>query len=259
MTEFKDYAEKYSHIRMERRDGILEITFHSDGKTLVWGGGPHGQFGPAFHDIAQDRENKLVIMTGTGDAFIEEINAEILGERLPKSKITPTTWDHIYSDAKRLLMNLLDIEVPVIAAVNGPVNIHAEIAVLSDIVLAADHAAFADAPHFPNGLVPGDGVHVIWPYLLGRNRGRYFLLTGQKLADVTVPLVTGLGFTVGWLIALRFALRFFWVSPLIPWLSCALTIFICVLAAKRLLNLERQVDRNTSSTFVQGVVEAVPE
>ena len=86
MTEFKDYAEKYSHIRMERRDGILEITFHSDGKTLVWGGGPHGQFGPAFHDIAQDRENKLVIMTGTGDAFIEEINAEILGERLPEKQ-----------------------------------------------------------------------------------------------------------------------------------------------------------------------------
>jgi enoyl-CoA hydratase/carnithine racemase len=182
MREFKDYAEKYSHIRMDRQDGVLEITFHSNGKTLVWGGGPHGQLGPAFHDIAQDRENKLVIMTGTGDAFIEEINAEILGERLPKNKITPTTWDHIYSDAKRLLMNLLDIEVPIIAAVNGPVNIHAEIAVLSDIVLAADHAAFADAPHFPNGLVPGDGVHVIWPYLLGRNRGRYFLLTGQRIS-----------------------------------------------------------------------------
>jgi enoyl-CoA hydratase/carnithine racemase len=79
-------------------------------------------------------------------------------------------------------MNLLDIEVPVIAAVNGPVNIHAELAVLSDIVLASEHAAFADAPHFPNGLVPGDGVHVIWPHLLGRNRGRYFLLTGQRLS-----------------------------------------------------------------------------
>jgi enoyl-CoA hydratase/carnithine racemase len=162
--------------------GFWKSTFHSDRKTLVWGGGPHAQFGPASHDIAQDRENKLVIMTGTGDAFIEEINAEVLGDRLPKNKITPATWDHIYSDAKGLLMNLLDIEVPVIAAVSGPVNIHAELAVLSDIVLAVDHAAFADAPHFPNGLVPGDGVHVIWPHLLGRNRGRYFLLTGQRLS-----------------------------------------------------------------------------
>lgn len=182
MIEFNDYANKYSHIRMERQDGILEITFHTNGGTLVWGGGPHAQFGPAFYDIGRDRENKIVIMTGTGDSFIEEINADVLGQRLPKSDITPTTWDHIYSDAKRLLMNLLDIEVPVIAAVNGPVNIHAELAVLSDIVIAAQHAAFADAPHFPNGLVPGDGVHVVWPHILGRNRGRYFLLTGQRLS-----------------------------------------------------------------------------
>jgi enoyl-CoA hydratase/carnithine racemase len=167
---------------MAREEGILEITFHTNGGTLVWGGGPHAQFGPAFYDIGRDPENKIVIMTGTGDSFIEEINPDILSERLPKSKITPTIWDHIYSDAKRLLTNLLDIEVPIIAAVNGPVNIHAELAVLSDIVLAAEHAAFADAPHFPNGLVPGDGVHVVWPYLLGRNRGRYFLLTGQRLS-----------------------------------------------------------------------------
>jgi len=87
-----------------------------------------------------------------------------------------------YWDAKQLLMNLLDIEVPMIAAVNGPVFIHAELAVLCDIVLAAEHAVFQDAPHFPNGLAPGDGVHVVWPFILGINRGRYFLLTGQKLS-----------------------------------------------------------------------------
>jgi hypothetical protein len=51
-------------------------------------------------------------MTGTGNTFIEEISPETLSERLPKSKITPTVWDHIYSDAKRLIMNPLDIEVP---------------------------------------------------------------------------------------------------------------------------------------------------
>jgi enoyl-CoA hydratase/carnithine racemase len=54
--------------------------------------------------------------------------------------------------------------------------------VLCDIVLAADHTFFQDAPHFPNGLVPGDGVHVVWPMLLGLNRGRYFLMTGQKIS-----------------------------------------------------------------------------
>jgi len=68
-----------------------------------------------------------------------------------------------------------------IAAVNGPALIHAELAVC-DIVLAADTTEFQDAPHFPMGLVPGDGVHIEWPLILGPNRGRYFLLTGQKLA-----------------------------------------------------------------------------
>ena len=30
--------------------------------------------------------------------------------------------------------------------------------------------------------MPGDGVHVVWPMVLGSNRGRYFLLTGQTLS-----------------------------------------------------------------------------
>ena len=80
-----------------------------------------------------------------------------------------------------MLLNLLDIEVPIIAAVNGPALIHAELALLGDIILAADTAEFQDAPHFKNGVVPGDGAHIIWPLLLGINRARYFLLTGQKL------------------------------------------------------------------------------
>ena len=53
---------------------------------------------------------------------------------------------------------------------------------LCDIVLAAEHATFQDAPHFPNRLVPGDGLHLIWPLVLDINRGRYFLLTGQTLS-----------------------------------------------------------------------------
>ena len=82
----------------------------------------------------------------------------------------------------RPAVNLLNIEVPVISAINGPAWRHGEIPLLSDIVLAADTAAFQDSAHFPNGLVPGDGMHIVMPLLLGMNRGRYFLLTGQTLS-----------------------------------------------------------------------------
>jgi enoyl-CoA hydratase/carnithine racemase len=65
--------------------------------------------------------------------------------------------------------------------VNGPARVHAELALLSDVVLASETAVFGDRPHFPDGVVPGDGVHVIWPALLGGiNRSRYFFFTEQE-------------------------------------------------------------------------------
>jgi enoyl-CoA hydratase/carnithine racemase len=49
-------------------------------------------------------------------------------------------------------------------------------------VLASETAAFQDSAHFPSGMVPGDGMHIVMPMLLGMNRGRYYLLTGQTLS-----------------------------------------------------------------------------
>ena len=82
---------------------------------------------------------------------------------------------------RMLVENILAVEVPVISAVNGPCSIHAEVPLLSDIVLASDTAYFQDLAHFPRGLVPGDGSHVLWPMLVGPNRARSMLLMGKKL------------------------------------------------------------------------------
>ena len=170
-----DYSHKYKHARLERRNGILQVTLHSDGGELLWGGGPHEDLSYLFADIARDFDNRVVILTGTGESFCA--NPPPAGG----TSMSTVAWDRVYNDGKHLLMNHLNIEVPMIAAVNGPAHRHAEIALLCDIVLAAEHATFQDSAHLPNGAVPGDGVHVVWPLLLGPNRGRYFLLTGQTL------------------------------------------------------------------------------
>jgi enoyl-CoA hydratase/carnithine racemase len=180
MSRFDSYATKYQTIKMERRDGILQLTFHTDGGPLRWGLLPHGEFPDAFADIARDRKNRVVIMTGTGDEFSG-------GRATPGTSSFPTrpsieTIDRVHWEGRALLMNLLSIEVPVIAAVNGPAWRHSEIPLLSDIVLAADTAAFQDSAHFVSGLVPGDGMHIVYPLLMGFNRGRYFLWTGQTLS-----------------------------------------------------------------------------
>ena len=68
-----------------------------------------------------------------------------------------------------------------ISAINGPALRHSEMPLLCDIVLAAEETTFQDSAHFPNGLVPGDACTLYSAFLLGLNRGRYFLLTGQTL------------------------------------------------------------------------------
>ena len=176
MASFDQYSDKYQSIRMERRNGILQMTFHTDGDSLQWGSIPHQEVPEAFADIGSDRENLVVIMTGTGAAFTGPPGTP---ESTPKR--TPQEWDKTYWEGKHLLSNLLDIEVPMISAINGPALRHSELPLLCDIVLAAEEASFQDSGHFINGLIPGDGMHIIYPMLLGLNRGRYFLLTGQTI------------------------------------------------------------------------------
>jgi enoyl-CoA hydratase/carnithine racemase len=178
--ELKDYASKYNGITFSREGGVLEMTIHTRGGPAQWGTrvtSLHAELGDAFAHIALDRENKVVILTGTGDSFLTEFDAE---ENFPETDMTHM-WARIHQEGMELLNNLLAIPVPMIAAVNGPATIHAEIPALCDIVLAAEHAEFADLAHVPSGTVPGDGVHVVWPMLLGPNRGRYFLLTGERI------------------------------------------------------------------------------
>jgi enoyl-CoA hydratase/carnithine racemase len=178
MTRFADYKDAYRTMKMERRDGILQLTFHSEGGPLIWGhiGGAHAEFAHAFGDIARDSDNRVVIMTGTGEIFSGP----------PANKDTfprggPESWEIIRSNGMQLTINLLDIPAPVISCINGPAYRHAEVPLLADIVLAADDALIQDSAHFPNRTVPGDGVNLFFPLLMGWNRGRYFLLTGQKI------------------------------------------------------------------------------
>ena len=181
MSRFDDYANKYSMIRMRREDGILEMQFHTDGGPLRWSLIPHGQLEQAFLDVGRDRDNEVIILTGSGDEFSGPPVAPG-GHNHAKDPVTASQWDAIYWEGKHLLGNLLNIEVPMIAAINGPALRHAEIPLLCDIVLCSDNASFQDSAHFHGGLVPGDGVHVVFPLLMGTNRGRYFLLTGQTLS-----------------------------------------------------------------------------
>jgi len=152
-----------------------KVALHTDGSTLVFNGYTHEQFVDLFHAIGSDPENRVVILTGSGNSFMETITPDGF------DFFSPRGYDKIYREGKKVLMNILDIEVPMIAAVNGPVRLHSEYLLLCDIVLATPSTVFQDKPHFEFGIVPGDGVNLLWQEAIGTIRGRYFILTRQEL------------------------------------------------------------------------------
>jgi enoyl-CoA hydratase/carnithine racemase len=176
MKRFDAYCDSFPNAHVTRsQTGVLEVALHTKGGTLVFNGHTHEQFVDLFHAIASDPDNRVVILTGSGAAFMESISPEGF------DFFTPQGFDKIYREGKKVLMNILDIEAPLIAAVNGPVRLHSEYILLSDIVLATPSTVFQDKPHFDFGIVPGDGVNLLWPEVIGSIRGRYFILTRQEL------------------------------------------------------------------------------
>jgi enoyl-CoA hydratase/carnithine racemase len=178
MTSFTTYRDSFPNARLTRsKSGVLEVILHTNGGTLVFNGHTHEQFVDLFHAVGSDPDNRVVILTGSGPAFMESISSEGF------DFFNPPGFDKIYREGKKVLMNILDIEVPLIAAVNGPVRLHSEYILLADIVLATPSTVFQDKPHFDFGIVPGDGVNLLWPEVIGSVRGRYFILTQQELGS----------------------------------------------------------------------------
>lgn len=191
-TRYAEYKDSFANVAFELSDdGILLLRFHTEGASLQWNAVSHDEIADAFQDVAGDRDIKLVIHTGTGANYNADwaILAKKAAEGSGAGPVVQPGWtppqewhNELAWHGLHMVMNLLEIEVPIIAAVNGPCSMHSEIPLMCDIVLASDTASFQDGPHFRRGMVPGDGQHIIWPLLLGPVRARYFLLTGQTIS-----------------------------------------------------------------------------
>lgn len=178
---FDEYRDRYPCVAMLRKNGILQLTLNTGGGSLRWGATTKTELTYMLGDVGADPENRVIIITGAGERFIEPG----FTPSSDASTVAPERWGaRNHPEGKKLLVNHLDVQVPMIAAVNGPATMHGEIALLCDIVLAAPEAAFQDSLHFRQGVLPADGAHLVYPALLGINRARYFLLTGQTIGAV---------------------------------------------------------------------------
>jgi len=174
-----DYFAFYRSLTLTRDvSGVLTTKFHTNEGPFTFTAQDHTELVDAFYRIAQDRANKVVILTGAGGDFIPSIDFSSFG-----NVADPGVWSQVHDEGVQILENIANIRVPVIAAIEGRAHVHSEYALLANVIVAAEGATFHDAPHFAGGIVPGDGIFTTWSYRAGAGRAEAFLLNPHPLTS----------------------------------------------------------------------------
>jgi enoyl-CoA hydratase/carnithine racemase len=176
-----DYLNAYRSLKLTRdAEGVLVAQFHTNDGPFTFTAQDHTELVDAFYRIAQDRANKIVILTGAGGDFIPAIDFASFG-----NVADPGVWSQVHDEGTQIVENIANIRVPVIAAVEGRAHVHSEYALLASVIVASEGATFHDLPHFAGGIVPGDGIFTTWSYRAGAGRAEAFLLNPQPIPAAT--------------------------------------------------------------------------
>ena len=127
--------------------------------------------------VGAEKNVRAAVLASTGPAFSAGGDFDFMH----KAHDDAAFFAHHVDIGRRLLMELVDLRVPVVAAVQGPaIGLGATVALACDCVVAARSAVLAD-PHVQVGLVAGDGGCLVWPQAVGMLRAKRYLLTGDRL------------------------------------------------------------------------------
>ncbi len=166
----------YKHLKVEcRSDGIAIVTLNRPQRRNAINPEMHEELETLFLQLPKDEAIRCVVLTGAGEGFCAGGDAQVLrkGEWRSEGQGIPL------GEVRRLAMNILELEQPIVAAVNGDAaGLGATLALFCDIIVAADDARIGDA-HVKMGMVAGDGGVVIWPLLVGMARAKECLLLGR--------------------------------------------------------------------------------
>jgi enoyl-CoA hydratase len=164
-------------IRLERTGHLLTATIdHPDSDLNAVDEQLHHDLWELFRLLSAERDARAIVLTGSGSAF----SAGGDMSWFPQLR-SPDRLHTLRREAKQLIWNLLDVEIPIVCALTGSaVGLGASIALLCDVIVMADRASIID-PHVQVGLVAGDGGAAIWPLLIGPLAAKRHLMLGEPL------------------------------------------------------------------------------
>ena len=170
----------FTTLELERTGDVLRVTIaHPTSALNAVDAALHHDLTALFAGLRRETAARAVVLTGRGRAF----SAGGDFAWFPTLR-EPERLEALRRDAKQMIWDLLDVELPIVAAVNGPaMGLGASLALLCDVIFMADGATIGD-PHVRVGLVAGDGGAVAWPLAVGPARAKQYLLTGDPLPAV---------------------------------------------------------------------------
>lgn len=132
--------------------------------------------------LRRDRDAKVLVLTGNGSAFCAGGNVKDMQSRGGIFAGSPYEVRNSYRDSiQRIPLALYELDLPVIAAVNGPaIGAGLDLACMCDIRIAADKATFAES-FVKVGIVPGDGGAWLLPRVIGLPRASMMAFTGDAI------------------------------------------------------------------------------
>jgi enoyl-CoA hydratase/carnithine racemase len=176
-----NYFDKYENLDFSRdQNGILTMRFHTNQQRILFTGKTHEDLPHALEELSLDNDNRAMIIMGTGEAFMDQIDGPSLGD------ITkPAIWEKIRAEGLKVLQRLLEIPFPVIGVANGPATVHSEYLLLTDIHIASETATYGDLPHPTFKITAGDGLQVVWDEVVGTARAKWLLWSGENIDAAT--------------------------------------------------------------------------
>lgn len=168
----------YPNLLLQQTGKVLTVTINRPDKMNAINQETEQSLARLFFDVSTNKDVHVVILTGAGKAFSAGGDFHLLQHLVEH----PEEFSDGLQQTKQMLFAMLDCPKVVIAQVNGDaIGLGGTLALLTDIVVAAEHARIGD-PHVKVGFTAGDGGAIIWPQLVGFARAKRYLLTGDLIA-----------------------------------------------------------------------------
>jgi enoyl-CoA hydratase/carnithine racemase len=172
---------KYQDLQIEVADKVATVTINRPVARNAINQRLIRELRTIWDDLADDMSVHAVVVTGAGDVFSVGGDVKAMSER-PGGDVLEEGEVHDPMVSRRLVNRLLELDKPVISAINGDcIGLAATIALLCDISVMAEDARIGDTHVSRVGLVAGDGGTVIWPLLVGVSKAKEFLMRGTLL------------------------------------------------------------------------------